>query len=174
MKRRLLLLIIVISFCIGGVVSAQDDTVHAVLFYMPTCSHCHDLMQDHLPSIYATYGAQLDIAYIDLSQSGNRPIFLDACTVYDKQCSAVPTLIIGDHFIVGTDNIAERLPTIIEEGLANGGIPFRELSTLQSILDAPRVNPYAPVTVQTSMTTFDLGSFITAVLGALLSVMLGR
>ena len=40
---------------------AGDAVVRAVLFFSPTCPHCHTVMTEDLPPLAALYGEQLQI-----------------------------------------------------------------------------------------------------------------
>jgi uncharacterized membrane protein len=51
----------------------------------------------------------------------------------------VPTLIVGDVVLVGSLEIPELFPGIIEEGLRGGGIPMPEIPGLQEAIDAASV-----------------------------------
>lgn len=163
--RKLLLAILVtfVTMLGGSVVTAQDDTVHAVFFYLPTCKYCHEVMNEHLPPLYEEYGDQLDIAYVDVSLGQNKSLLAEACSVYginSNDCGSVPRLIVGDYNLSGAVEIPTYLPGIIEEGLANGGIPYPNLPSIQAAIDAPRGSTFLqPSAFMTSMENDPVATF---------------
>lgn len=185
MKKLLVLILTSLMLILGGsVASAQDDTVRAVFFYLPTCKYCHEVMNEHLPPLYEQYGDQLDIAYVDVSLAQNKALLREACSSYSissDECGSVPRLIVGDYNLSGAVEIPTYLPGIIEEGLANGGIPYPDLPSIQLAVDAPRGNTFLqPSPFVTSMETdpiaslaaigvlfLSLGSMIAVIMAAL-------
>jgi len=119
-----------------GLLNAQEDdsVVYGTLFYLPTCGHCHEVMDNVLPPLQAEYGDQLQIVYIDASVGNNSAIMGDTCLAvgvpYDR-CGSVPLLIVGNEWMLGSRDIPNRLPGLIEDGLANGGTPFPAVESLR-------------------------------------------
>jgi uncharacterized membrane protein len=136
MKRLVPLLLIpaVIWGCFFAVKSAlaRDAVVHAVIFYSPTCSHCAKLEKEILPPLQEKYGNKLVIFRLNvISAAGNR--------IYDKALErfkvqenriGVPALIIGETFLVGTDEIPEKFPGLIAAALSKGGLDLPNLPGL--------------------------------------------
>ena len=81
MSKRFLLLTVVLV--IAGLVTpsaltaqAEDEAVvRAVLFYSPTCPHCHEVITELLVPMLEEYGEQLQIAGIDTSQPGGAQLY---------------------------------------------------------------------------------------------------
>ncbi|MDH5506898.1 MAG: thioredoxin family protein, partial [Anaerolineae bacterium] len=70
MKKRLFLatILIIISFFSPAPAVAQSEdqpVVRAVLFYLPTCPHCHKIIQEVLPIMQDHYGDQLEVVAIN-------------------------------------------------------------------------------------------------------------
>ena len=108
---------------------AQDSklpVVRAVLFYSPTCPHCHQVINESLPPIIEKYGKQLLIVGIDTSTAQGQELYLAASTAFQvpQERGGVPALYIGDVHLVGSIEIPERLPELIDAGLAQGGIDW--------------------------------------------------
>ncbi|HYD51372.1 MAG TPA: vitamin K epoxide reductase family protein [Gemmatimonadaceae bacterium] len=121
----------------------QDVIARAVLFYSPTCPHCHVVMREHLPPLVQRFGARLRIVAIDVTTEQGRTLFLEAL---DRQGIAaanagVPMLVVGGRALVGAAEIPAELPGIVERALAGGsGIGWPEgpkLRELLATLDAP-------------------------------------
>ena len=64
--RRSWLLLALLFVLIPTSLYAQDQVfVRAVLFYSPSCPHCHEVIQNGLPPIVEKYGDQLQIVLIN-------------------------------------------------------------------------------------------------------------
>lgn len=102
----------------------KAGVVHAVLFYAPTCPHCHEVMTEVLPPLEKQYGSQLQIAEIDTSTSEGADLYFAAVDYFDisPDRRGVPTMIIGYVVLVGSREIPTRLPALIEQGLDEGGV----------------------------------------------------
>lgn len=136
MKRLILILLIltVTGGCFFAVkfAIAKNDIVYAVLFYSPTCSHCAKLDREFLPTIQEKYGNKLVIVRLNvISAAGNR--------IYEKSLErfkitenriGVPTIIIGETFLVGTVEIPEKLPGLISASVSKGGLDLPDLPGL--------------------------------------------
>lgn len=110
--------------------------VRAVLFWSATCPHCHQVINNVLPPLQQKYGARLDIQMFELSDPAALELFeatLDALHVPPDQWG-VPFLIVGDEVLVGSLEIPERLPSLIEKHLAEGGIGWPSISGLENSL----------------------------------------
>lgn len=117
---------------------AQEPVVHAVLFFSETCGHCHEVMEVHLPPLVQKYGKQLDIVGVDVNHEVGLQMYqamLVKFNVPDERVG-VPTLVVGDEILVGSVEIPEKLPAIIERGLASGGIDWPEIPGLKEIIRA--------------------------------------
>ncbi len=115
---------------------AQDTSpvVRAVLFYLPTCPHCHYVLDEVLPPLAQKYGDQLRVMTINISQPSGQTLFdaaLGRFPVPDDKRGFVPTLVIGDVIMVGADQIEARLPGLIEEHLAKGGVDWPQIPGLR-------------------------------------------
>lgn len=143
--------------------SAQTATVRAILFYSPTCPHCHKVINEDLPPISEKVNSTLSWAYaeqgfdpaerevppiIQLQGDALQILFIDVSTpigagLYESAIErfqiptdrlGVPTLIIGETILVGSVEIPEQLPGLIEAGLKQGGLDWPDLPELDPIL----------------------------------------
>lgn len=55
--------------------STDEPVVRAVLFYSPTCGHCHYVINEVLVPLANAYGEQLQIVAIDVSQPEGGQLF---------------------------------------------------------------------------------------------------
>jgi len=135
---------------------AQTPVVRAVLFFSPTCPHCHKVMTEDLPPLVSQYGAQLEILEVDVTQFSGQVLYQAAVQVFriPDERFGVPNLVIGSTYLVGSVEIPSYLPMLIEQGLATGGIDWPAIPGLEDavfsgehpyfgaeLLDEPQVSP---------------------------------
>lgn len=119
--------------------STQDlPVIYAVLFYSPTCPHCHQVITEDLPPLIAQYPDQLFILPIDVSTEEGSALYSAAIQTFNipEDRLGVPAMIVGDTLLVGSGEIPGLFPGIVEEGLAAGGIGWPDLPVLLEILEA--------------------------------------
>jgi uncharacterized membrane protein/thiol-disulfide isomerase/thioredoxin len=140
-------------------VSAQnaDPVVRAVLFYSPTCPHCAKVIQEDLPPLFEKYGAQLEIVGIDASQIEGGTLYQTAVEHFQipENRLGVPTLILDETILVGSIEIPEQLPGLVEYYLAQGGVDWPDILGLTETLAAstPRQPEEHPVEPETTAST---------------------
>jgi uncharacterized membrane protein len=136
MKRWMPLLLIpaVTWGCFFAVKStmAKDAIVYAVLFYSPTCSHCAKLDREVLPPLQEKYGNKLVIVRLNVISAAGSKIYEKALERFKvpENRIGVPTLIIGETFLVGTVEIPEKFPGLINAALSKGGLDLPDLPGL--------------------------------------------
>jgi uncharacterized membrane protein len=167
MKRAIvsldLLLSVLFALLLPMTASAQKDAnVKAVLFYSPTCPHCHLVISETLPPLWQTYGGSIDIyrsaaateeeaaeppfvaflgeqlsvLYVDVATQEGSEFFTAALDAFDlpETEGYVPTMFIDDLRLVGSGDIPAQLPGLIANGLENGGIDWPALPGIDQIL----------------------------------------
>lgn len=142
MKRRLLALLLTLV-CLLGIQSsgtyAQSPTVYAVLFFSPSCGHCHYIISEFVPPLQEEYGDQFQMLYIDVSQPDGRAFFsatFDTFDVPEDRRGYVPTLVIGSTVLIGSRDIPEQLPGLIQQGLESGGLDIPAIPGLREAYQA--------------------------------------
>ncbi len=153
--RRLFLLPLL--FWTFSTASAQTESpVRAVLFYSPTCPHCHQVIENDLPVISGAYNTSVEWSYLpdtaDPPTSDLPPmvrmqgdaleiVFINTMTQLGSDLYGiaieqyqipddrlgVPALFIGDTHLVGSLEIPNQLPGLIDEGLAAGGTDWPDI-----------------------------------------------
>ena len=139
--------VLAISMLLPGRVQAQGPIVRAVLFYSPTCPHCHYVMNEVLPPLVDKYGAQLQIAAIDVTAASGQALYQSAVEKFGitAERQGVPALVVGASVLVGSSEIPEQFPTIIEDGLAAGGEDWPAIPGLPAALASnAAADPKAP------------------------------
>ena len=129
----LLVMILLIGFMTGiNSVQAQEPVVHAVLFYSPTCGHCKIVIEQVLPDLNARYGTQLQIYEANTHTEIGNQLYGNFVTANNipPENQVVPILLVDGQILIGSQEIPELLPDIIDQGLRGGGIPWPELDGL--------------------------------------------
>ena len=112
----------------------KPPIVYAVLFYSPTCGHCHQVITQDLPPLFETYGEQFEVMGVDVSQPDGNNLYKAAVERFDIASLGVPLLIIGDTVLVGSVDIPQQLPGLIEQHLARGGVGWPDIPGLSDTL----------------------------------------
>jgi uncharacterized membrane protein len=166
MKTRATLLILLIAAFVVATVPALAQTdaddgpvVQSVMFFSPTCGHCEIVINEHLPVIFEQYGGEpavlfddtippeevvyyemtngtLEILLVDVSKEAGAIMFGEDSERLGVDSPGVPRLDIEDIYLVGSEQIPTEFPSIIENGLANGDIPWPDVPGLEDALAA--------------------------------------
>lgn len=125
------------------------NTISAVLFFSPTCPHCEQVITQDLPPLQAQYGSALQILLVDVTLPEGQELYQAAVSYYkiSEERLGVPTLIVSDTIMVGSGEIPAIFPSLIEAGLAQGGVDWPALSGLDILLAAAGENAIAPATL---------------------------
>jgi uncharacterized membrane protein/thiol-disulfide isomerase/thioredoxin len=142
---RIMLILLSFTLLIGTATPAyakEDPTlanqvvVRAVLFFSPSCGHCHTVIQQVLPPIAEKYGEQLEILLINITTPEGRQLFQSAAEYFKelREIRGVPTLVVGEQVLIGSLEIPEQFPNIIEAGIHSGGIEWPSIPGLAEAL----------------------------------------
>lgn len=118
------------------VASPEHPIARAVMFWMNGCPHCHHVIDTVLPPIQAKYGDQFQLQLIELVGGQEVAALYDLAESmgFAKEDVGVPFLIIGEYALIGSDEIPARLPGLIEQYLAAGGVDFPNSPALAPLL----------------------------------------
>jgi len=141
MKRISIITALLIIFLIfaNTNVHAQTDQpiVHAVLFYSPTCGHCEFVINQTILPMMDEYGDQLQVIGIDVTTQDGQALFLSATQMFNLEQAGVPFLVIDDMYLIGSGDIPEQFPSLVESYLAQGGMDFPDIPGLTEALNLP-------------------------------------
>lgn len=154
-----------------------QSTVRAVLFFSPTCPHCHQVINEDLPVIFEQFGGtprvwvdegvlQSERAVYYLTNGTLEILLVDASRpvgglLYDRATQqfavppermGVPRLVIGDSLLVGSIEIPSRLPDMVQQAAASGGLdwpPIEGLSNEIPDIPVPAITQVSPDTAPT-------------------------
>jgi uncharacterized membrane protein len=178
---RVIAVVLLIALLLPSVALAQAPVVHAVLFYSPSCSHCQHVIEEVLPPLFETYGDRLQIVGIDVTVAEGSALYasaIDALAVPEDH-RGVPMLFVGDDVLVGSTEIPDVFPGLIEQGLAQGGIGWPAIPGLPEMLGEPvsgtpdvPAPPAEPTTVTERLQQDPVGNTLAIVvlLGVVLSL----
>jgi uncharacterized membrane protein len=136
--------------------SADGSVVQGVFYFSPTCGHCEYVITDVLPGLFADNGGEYVITYdqtltaqpsyylmsngqlqllmVDTSQTDGNAMFQADSVRLDIDQAGVPRLDFDDTYLVGSGDIPDQFPGIVEEGLAGDGIGWPEVPTIDDAL----------------------------------------
>ncbi|GAB4448282.1 MAG: hypothetical protein Kow0031_30820 [Anaerolineae bacterium] len=135
-----LLVAIMLIFTPGALAQTEEQpVVHAVLFFSPTCPHCHDVINNLLVPMIEEHGDRLQVMGVDVTQEDGQTMYQMAIEQYQIPPNrlGVPTLIVADRVLVGSVEIPGQFPQIVAEGLAGGGIDWPAIPGLAEALPPP-------------------------------------
>lgn len=137
-RRFFYLVLFVVCLAVIRPASAADPVVRAVLFYSPSCPHCHQVIDNDLPPLVEQYGEQLDVLGINTAHPDGQALYQAAITHFaiPPERRGVPTLIVGETVLVGSGEIPQQFPGLIEQHLAAGGVDWPAIPGLADILPA--------------------------------------
>jgi uncharacterized membrane protein len=150
-----LTLLLILSAALIQPAHASTPVVQAILFYSPTCGHCHKVITEDLPPLTEKYGDQLQIIGIDVTVQEGQNLYQAAIKHFNIPDArlGVPTLVVGDTFLVGSQEIPEKFPELIKQGLAAGGIGWPDIPGLQESVQLPSPSAEQDTTAGQSGTT---------------------
>jgi cytochrome c biogenesis protein CcdA len=143
--QKVVILLLGAAFLAGmGAAQAQEPaTVRIVYFTSAECAHCQAVFDEVLASLQEEYGDQLQIKVVDISDPDN-PGGLDAANyemlLYAEKAfnvppeeKGLPMVVVGDEALVGESAIRQRLPGLVGDYLASGGVAWPDIPGLAEV-----------------------------------------
>ena len=111
-----------------------EGAVHAIYFYANDCPHCIDVLDTLIRSLQSEYGDLLDIRLLEIGipEYYEAMLLIESCCEVDPSERSIPSLVIDDQILIGETEIREQFPTLVEEGIAAGGVPFPDIDGLDT------------------------------------------
>jgi len=180
------LLSILLAVCLAGsfvtFVYAQDaqPSVRAVLFWQAGCPHCEETLTQTIPPLREKYGTQLELLTIEVVSMDDIKTLYDVGAAYGltKEQTGVPLVVIGDQVLVGSEQVRDQLPALIESHLAQGGVDWPTDPSLREFLPtgsapaqtAPKLVDTAPSQPKNDGFSLAIGILILMVLALIYSL----
>ncbi len=144
--------LVVLAAMAGGTLAAAPNAagqpvVRAVLFYSPTCPHCHQVMTETLPPLQRAYGSRLQIMTVDVTTDVGGSLYDAALTAYriPDERHGVPAMYVGDQVLVGSIEIPTQFPSLVATLLAQGGSDWPAIPGLAEVVSDPAAVASVPV-----------------------------
>ncbi len=137
---------------------AELPVVRAVLFYSPSCGHCRYVITEALTPLFRKYGEQLQIVGVDVTEQQGQVLFMAALQKFGLETGGVPFLVVGDTYLVGSLQIPEVFPGLIETYLAQGGVDWPDIPGLREALALSSGNETATAAAPTGPSTLQATS----------------
>lgn len=181
--RLFAMLLAVLPYIFVQTAFAQTPIVRAVIFYSPSCPHCHKVITEDLPplwdlyggevemyytqptneeeelnpAIFGLYGEQLEMLYVNTWTPIGQELFGAMIDLYNipPQNQGVPLLLVNDTYLIGSVDIPGQFPGVIAEGLKTGGIDWPDLEGLPDAISqlVPMASPEETPTVEQGATS---------------------
>jgi uncharacterized membrane protein len=137
--------------------SSTGAVVQGVFFFSPTCGHCEYVISQILPALFADNGGspivtfdqsvlpeqpayylmsngRLQLLLVDASQPDGGAMFQSDSVRLKLDRAGVPRLDIKDIYLVGSGDIPDQFPGIVEDGLAGDGITWPPVPGIEAAL----------------------------------------
>lgn len=138
-KITALLAVVLIPFVLmitTSSVRAAGPEVRAVLFYSPTCPHCHKVIDEVIKPLVAKYDGSFVVTGINVLTEQGQDLFRQVMRHYQvpEDEWGVPALLLENRLLKGGYEIPESLPALIDQWLAAGGVDWPQLAGLRELL----------------------------------------
>ncbi|WP_298821131.1 vitamin K epoxide reductase family protein [Chloroflexus sp.] len=153
--------------------SAAAQTIiaaRAVLFFSPSCPHCHVVLNETLPPLQERYGDRLRVLIVDVTTPDGQALYVAALEAFavPRERWGVPALFFEQRHLVGSMEIPTYLPALIEQSLAHGGNNWPSIPGLEPLTapidagiapaPAPETAPFNRDPLANSLALFVLGA----------------
>jgi cytochrome c biogenesis protein CcdA/glutaredoxin len=130
-------LLLTLALTLGGG-TAQADTgvvVRMIYFTAEDCPHCSAVLDEVLKPLQDTYGDQLQIKVVEISDPANYEMLIRTEEMFSvaPEERGLPTLVLDEHVLIGEDAIREQLPCICESCLGAGGTSWPAIPGLDAV-----------------------------------------
>ena len=109
--------------------------IQLVYFYSTDCPHCMTIIEELLTPLQASYGTQLEIKMVEISEPEYYELLIRAEELFEVPADGrgLPTLIVGGQALVGEDQIREQLSCVLESCAMAGGSVWPQIPGLDAV-----------------------------------------
>ncbi len=114
----------------------NDGVVRVFMFWSSTCGHCEYVIKNVLPPLQEQYGKQFEILMVELVTQEDVDQLYETADILGipKNQVGVPFMLVGDQVLLGSDQISNELPSLMDFHLARGGTDYPRLDPLVGYL----------------------------------------
>ena len=109
-------------FVFSGDSVLADEKIELKVFYSTNCKACLKLKEDYLSKIISKYNDKIEIDYLNTDNKGNFKLYLALEEKFDIDMK-VPSVLIGNHILIGTKQITSRLEPILKKYILSSFTP---------------------------------------------------
>lgn len=102
----------------------------ATLFYSPHCKICHKVKEEVISQVKEKYKENLDWRELNTAENAeNLRLLISLCKQFNRERVLVPSIVVGDAFLIGDQEIRKGLDAAIIEALKKEKRPLAFLKT---------------------------------------------
>jgi uncharacterized membrane protein len=111
---------------------------------MEGCPHCHIVLSGVLPELEARYGDRLEIWTVQVASQEDFAALIKVAETYGlpREAVGVPLLVLGDRVLIGSLQIPEELPGLVEYHLRAGGLALPDNEIIREFIASGRAQPF--------------------------------
>lgn len=148
----LLILLSILSPVVPAHAQGATPVVHAVLFYSPTCGHCEFVISQTILPMMDEYGSQLQVIGVDVTTEDGNALFMSALKTFNVERAGVPFLVIDDIYLIGSADIPEQFPSLVDSYIEQGGVDYPDIPGLAEAVNQPSAEGTPPAQPQPQIT----------------------
>ncbi|MFH1876125.1 MAG: hypothetical protein ABH865_04485 [Candidatus Omnitrophota bacterium] len=101
------------------------DTLEVTLFYSPQCKHCVEFKKETLPGFKEKYKNEVVWRELNtLEKKENQALLIAVSGQFKRQGALIPSVLVGNTFLVGAIELREKLDAAIDEALEHKTAPL--------------------------------------------------
>jgi len=117
-----LIVLVALALAAWGLAARAEGIVAFYYFYESGCAACDIVHAEVIEPLLASYGDQVAIEEVDISESDNLELLLALEQRFQVESVSIPEVFIGDDALIGPRAISEHLAERVEHYLALGGV----------------------------------------------------
>ncbi len=146
---------------------SDGPLAQSVLFFSPTCGHCHYVITETLPPLFAQNGGEplvtfdqsvpanevtfylmsngrVQVLLVDVTQPAGQAMFTADSIRLGIDQAGVPRLDIEDDYLVGSGDIPDQFPDLVARALEREGMAWPDVPGLDEVLAPFAANGAVP------------------------------
>jgi uncharacterized membrane protein/thiol-disulfide isomerase/thioredoxin len=123
----------------ASIETPEPPVVYLLLFWTSDCHACRMVISEALPPLKEKFGDQIVVQYVDVMTSEDVDRFYQVAAAFGipQEQADLPMLIVGDHVLIGAEQIPAELPGLVEMYMAEGGVELPDITNLVVAASSP-------------------------------------